>query len=120
MLYQCVVDLGVSAAICKAMEMLLPLKPAEADRPKTAGAMSADQMRAFAGTYVNGPQTWEIILKGDRLFLRRESDEFALAKTGEHRLSFGSALENDLVFVPGADGQPEHLFDGLYSARRIR
>jgi CubicO group peptidase (beta-lactamase class C family) len=110
----------LAATRAKAMDLVLALRAPEDEAPKTAMPMSEAEMRAFAGKYKNGPQTWEIFMKGESLYLRQGSEEVQLTRTAERRLSFGRGLANDLVFVPGGNGRPEHLFDGLYSARRIQ
>ena len=102
----------------KAKELFLPLKPAEAVKAKQKLAVSAGDLAGFAGKYVNGPQTWEIVVKDGHLFLKDADAEYALTKTAAHRLSFGDALENDVALMPGADGKIEYIFTGLYSARR--
>jgi CubicO group peptidase (beta-lactamase class C family) len=102
----------------KVKELFLPLKPAVAEPPKKALPLTAADRTVFAGKYVNGPQIWEILAKDGRLFLREQGAELALSKTGKWQLSWGDALENDLVFVRGADGKAEYIFNGLYSARR--
>jgi hypothetical protein len=102
----------------KAREMFLPLKPESAEPPKTAQALTPADLDRFAGVYVNGPQTIEVIAKDGGLALRRGETGAPLAKTGEHRLSFGESLAHDLHFVPGAGGRAEYVFDGLYSLRR--
>ena len=102
----------------KAKELFLPLKPAVAEPTKKALPLPAADLTVFGGKYVNGPQTWEILAKDGRLFLKEQGQEFALSKTGDWQLSFGDALENDLVFVRGADGNAEYIFNGLYSARK--
>jgi len=103
----------------KAKEMFLPLKPVVAEAPKKAIPMTATDLTAFAGKYVNGPQTWEIIATGGKLVLKAEDAEFALSKIADWRLAFGAELENELVLVPGADGRAEYIFNGLYSAKRV-
>ncbi|HEV3471524.1 MAG TPA: serine hydrolase domain-containing protein [Pyrinomonadaceae bacterium] len=103
----------------KAREMFLPLKPEAAGAGKKALTVSADDLKKFAGAYVNGPQTWEVVSRDGRLALRRDGSETPLSKTGDLRLSFGDSLEQDLVFVAGPEGRAEYLFDGLYSARRV-
>ncbi|HEX8843323.1 MAG TPA: serine hydrolase domain-containing protein [Pyrinomonadaceae bacterium] len=103
----------------KAKELFLQLKPAAIDAPKKALTLSASDLKDFTGKYVNGPQTWEILARGDKLFLKDAQAEYALTKTGERRLSFGDSLENDVALVPGKDGRVEYIFTGLYSARRI-
>jgi CubicO group peptidase (beta-lactamase class C family) len=102
----------------KAKELFLPLKPAEADKPKVKLPLTAADLAGLTGKYVNGPQTWEILAKDNRLFLKDAEAEYELAKTGAQKLSFGDKLENDVVTVPGTDGKTEYIFTGLYSARR--
>lgn len=102
----------------KARELVLPLKPAPAEKPKETLPLTAADLAGFAGKYVNGPQTWEIVAKDGRLFFKDAQAEYALTKTGERRLSFGDKLENDVATIPGADGKTEYIFTGLYSARR--
>ncbi|HWS98832.1 MAG TPA: serine hydrolase domain-containing protein [Pyrinomonadaceae bacterium] len=102
----------------KARELLLPLKPAEAEKKKEKLPLAAADLANFTGKYVNGPQTWEIVAKGGKLFFRDAEAEYELSKTGAQVLSFGDKLENDVALVPGADGKTEYIFTGLYSARR--
>jgi CubicO group peptidase (beta-lactamase class C family) len=104
----------------KAMEMFLSLKPETAEKPKTAQPMTAAEMANFVGKYVNGPQTWELVIKDGKLYYKQSGDELELSKTAPHRLSFGAALENDLIFVPNTRGEMEYIFDGLYSAKKMR
>jgi CubicO group peptidase (beta-lactamase class C family) len=102
----------------KAKELFLPLKPAETEKPKEKLTLTPADLAAFAGQYANGPQTWEILAKDGRLFLKDAQAEYALTKTAANKLSFGDTLENDIAFVPGANGKMEYIFTGLYSARR--
>jgi CubicO group peptidase (beta-lactamase class C family) len=104
----------------KAMEMFLPLKPETAEKPKTIRPMTDIQRLNFAGKYVNGPQTWEIIVKEGKLYYKQAGGDLELKQTGDYRLSFGSALENDLMFVPNSRGETEYIFDGLYSAKKTK
>ncbi|HKQ52407.1 MAG TPA: serine hydrolase domain-containing protein, partial [Pyrinomonadaceae bacterium] len=101
----------------KARELVLPLKPAEAEKPKERLTLSAADVANFTGKYVNGPQTWEIVAKEGKLFLKDPEAEYELTRTGAQMLSFGDKLENDVALVPGADGKTEYIFTGLYSAR---
>lgn len=102
----------------KAKELFLPLKPVVAETPKRVLLVTAADLAALSGKYINGPQTWEILVKDDRLFLKEEGAEHELKKTGEQRLSWGDALENDVILLSGSDGKTEYIFTGLYSARR--
>jgi hypothetical protein len=101
--------------------MFLPLEPetASAEAAKKPLPLSAEDLSGFVGRYVNGPQTWEITSKDGRLYLKSEGSEIALTKTGDTRLSFGDALENDLVLVRGPGGKAEYVFTGLYSGRKM-
>lgn len=108
----------LSKTTTKAKELFLPLKPMEAEKPKEKITLTAADLNAFAGKYVNGPQTWEILAKDGQLFFKDAEAEYALSKTGDQRLSFGDKLENDIAFVSGADGKMEYIFTGLYSGRR--
>lgn len=103
----------------KAMEMFLTLKPDTPEKPKTAQPMTKEEAANFAGKYVNGPQTWEIIAKDGKLYFKQSGDEMEVAKTGAFRLSFGTALENDLAFVANTRGEIEYVFDGLYSGKKV-
>ncbi|HEX8921584.1 MAG TPA: serine hydrolase domain-containing protein [Pyrinomonadaceae bacterium] len=102
----------------KAKELFLPLKPAGADKPKEKLPLTAADRAGFAGKYVNGPQTWEILEKNGTLVLKDADTEYPLTKTGAQKLSFGDNLENDVATVPGSHGKTEYIFTGLYSARR--
>lgn len=104
----------------KAKELFLPLEPetASTETAKKPLALTAEDLSGFVGKYVNGPQTWEITAKDGRLYLKSEESEIALTKTGDTRLSFGDALENDLILVRGPDGKAEYVFTGLYSGRK--
>ena len=103
----------------KAMELFLPLKPAVPEKPKVAQEMTEAQRSNFAGKYVNGPQVWEIIAKEGKLYYKQEGGEVELKQTAASRLSFGPNLQNDLMFVPNSSGRIAHLFDGLYSAKKM-
>jgi CubicO group peptidase (beta-lactamase class C family) len=102
----------------KAKELLLPLKPAEAEKPRKPLPLAPSDVARFSGRYVNATQVWEIYAKNDQLFLKYMDTEYALTKTGEDRLSYGDQLENELVLVTGTAGRADYLFTGLYSAKR--
>ncbi|MGH9902912.1 MAG: serine hydrolase domain-containing protein, partial [Pyrinomonadaceae bacterium] len=106
----------LSQTRAKAAEMFLPFKPPAAESPKQSLPLSASEAANFAGTYRNGPQTWDIILKEGKLYYRQREGEHLLTRTGKHRLSFGEQLGGDLVFVADTAGHIKYIFDGLYSA----
>lgn len=102
----------------KAKELCLPFKPAAAEARRSAQPLTQPELALLTGKYVNGPQTWEILAKDGKLFLRAEGEEQQLHKTGVQRLSWGTELEQDVIWLPGADGRAEYVFTGLYAARR--
>jgi CubicO group peptidase (beta-lactamase class C family) len=99
----------------KAMELFLPLKPETSEQPKTP-AISADEMKRYVGKFAHAPQTWEVFTKDGKLYFRDEGKDFQLSKTGKDRFVFE---QGELIFVPDAKGEIEHLFMGLYAARKI-
>lgn len=103
----------------KALEMLLPLKPAPAQTAAAEMPVDEEEMKKYVGVYSHTPQVWEILAKQGKLYIKQEGVESQLYKTGNFRFSYGNAGENEIVLVPGADGRAEFLFTGLYSAARV-
>lgn len=99
----------------KAQELALPLEAEKTDSPAIT-PLSAAEIKAFAGVYMHHPQTWELFAKDGQLYLRYEKAEFPLKKIGERTFSYS---QGELVLVAGADGKIEHLFTGLYAAKKI-
>ncbi|HKO99156.1 MAG TPA: serine hydrolase domain-containing protein [Pyrinomonadaceae bacterium] len=104
----------------KAMELFLSLKPVTPEKPKTERQMTDAQRLNFAGKYVNGPQVWEITIRSGKLYYKQDNTEVELKQTEDYQLSFGANMQNDLIFVANGRGEIDHLFDGLYSARKVR
>jgi CubicO group peptidase (beta-lactamase class C family) len=102
----------------KAMEMLLPLKPAPPAAELTASApRSTDrELEKFAGKYEHAPQTWEFFARGGKLFVKENGKEFELKKTGKNEFSHD---RGGFLFVPNGQGEIEHVFMGLYAARKV-
>lgn len=98
----------------KAMEMLLPLKAEPAETPKNLAA-SAEEMQRFAGRYEHAPQTWEVFARDGKLFIRQDGKEFELRRTGKNGFAYE---QGEVLFVPNERGEIEHIFMGLYAARR--
>jgi CubicO group peptidase (beta-lactamase class C family) len=102
----------------KALEMLLPLKPA----PPTAGeevsapTAGAAELQKFAGKYEHAPQTWEFFVRGGKLFVKEGGKEFELKQTGTNEFLYE---QGGFLFVPDERGEIEHIFMGLYAARKI-
>ncbi len=100
----------------KAVEMLLPLKTETNTPPKTLET-SADEMKNFIGKYEHVPQAWEIFTKDNKLFIKDGGKDFELKKTGKNEFSYE---KGGVLFVPNASGKIEHIFMGLYAARKVK
>jgi len=101
----------------KAMELLLPLKPLERDEMNSAPPPSEAEMAGYVGRYSHAPQTWEVFVKEGKLWLKHEGVESELKKVGPATFAYDPGGE--LVFAPGADGKVEHLFLGMYAAKKV-
>ena len=98
----------------KAMEMLLPLKNQTSETPKTLET-SPEEMKSFVGKYEHAPQAWEIFTRDGKLFIKEGGKDFELKKTGKNEFSYE---QGGVLFVPNAKGEIEHIFMGLYAAKR--
>src|SRR4029453_11339206 len=103
----------------RAMELGLQLPAETATRPSAPPPLSASEIADFSGVYAHEPMRWEIFARGGRLFLRQEGEEFPLARTGARQFSFGPGGANELVLVPGANGQTLYLFTNIYAAKKV-
>jgi CubicO group peptidase (beta-lactamase class C family) len=99
----------------KAMELVITLQPETNEQPKPI-AMSADEMKRYAGKFAHAPQVWEVFVKDGKLFLKEEGKDFELTKIGKDRFSYE---QGEMIFVSGAKGKFEHVSFGLYAARKI-
>jgi len=100
----------------KAMEMLLPLKSPATDQPKTT-ALTAVELKRYEGKFTHAPQTWEIFGKDGKLFVREDGKEFELKPAGQNEFEYE---QGGVLFVPNEKGEFEHIFMGLYAARRAQ
>jgi hypothetical protein len=112
---------ALNRAAEKAMELMLSLKPKEADKPKPELPMSESEMAGYVGKYGRSA-SYEIILKDGNLFLKQGENEVPITKVGENLFAVtlpGSARPMQFALVPGADGKVEYLHAGLRASRRI-
>lgn len=106
-----------------AMELILPLKPKEEDKPKQELPMTAAEMADYSGKYGQREVSVEILLKDRKLILKQESNELPIRKVGGNRFSAarpGNSTPMEFTLVPGADGKAEYFHAGLRAAKRIR
>jgi hypothetical protein len=104
----------------KATELGLGLKDSEAEKPAPIAPLTAPEMAEYVGSYSHAPTLWEVAVKNDKLNLKLDGVEYLLTKSGDRKFTFGSANENELVFVPGKSGKIEFLFSELYAAKRVQ
>jgi CubicO group peptidase (beta-lactamase class C family) len=101
----------------KAMEALTPLKPPEREETNSAPPLSEAEMAGYVGRYSHSPQTWDVFIKEGKLWLKHESGESELKRIGSGAFTYGEGGE--LVFTLGADGKAEHIFLGMYAAKKV-
>jgi len=56
------------------------------------------------------------LIRDGKLYFKDEGKDFELTRTGKDRFAFE---QGELIFVPDAKGEIEHIFMGLYAARKI-
>jgi CubicO group peptidase (beta-lactamase class C family) len=103
----------------KAMELGLGLKDEE-EKPAAVAPATGTEMKEYVGVYSHAPQTWEVLLKDGKMYVKFEEKEYPATKSGERKFTFGAQNENEIVFVPGKDGKIRFLFTELYGAKKIR
>lgn len=100
----------------KAMEMLLPLKP-QTDQTTAETNVNAEELNRYAGKYEQSPQTWEFFVRDGKLFVKQNGKDYEMKKTGKNTFGFD---QGEFLFVPNEKGEFEHIFMGLYAARRSK
>jgi CubicO group peptidase (beta-lactamase class C family) len=106
----------------KAMELMLPLKPKEAEKPREELPMTTAEMANYTGKYGQRDVSVEILMKDGKLFLKQGPSEILVRKIGENRFEAigpGNTAPMEFALVPGVDGKAEYFQGGLRSARRI-
>jgi CubicO group peptidase (beta-lactamase class C family) len=101
--------------VAAAMEMFLPFAGTTAEEAK--GPAPAN-LAAYAGVYEHAPSRWEVFVRDGKLFVRSGDKENPLVHVAGHQFAAGAPGGESIVFVPNASGAFEHIFLGLYSARR--
>ncbi|MGH9752610.1 MAG: serine hydrolase domain-containing protein [Blastocatellia bacterium] len=100
----------------KAMELLLPLKAPEQEETNSAPPLSEAEMAGYVGRYSHAPRTWDVYVKEGKLRLKHEGGESELKRVGPATFTYGQGGE--LVFALGPNGKAEHLFLGMYAAKK--
>ncbi|MBK9154875.1 MAG: serine hydrolase [Chloracidobacterium sp.] len=96
----------------KANELFLPLKKDTAEAAKTSAPVNLER---YAGRYEHAPQAWEVSARDGKLFVRSEGAEHELKAAGTNEFSYPGG---GILFVPNEKGEFDHIFMGLYAARK--
>jgi CubicO group peptidase (beta-lactamase class C family) len=106
----------------KAMELFLPLEAKAKSRSAQALTVSEPEMSEYVGTYTNKPESAEILVKQDKLILKRADGEFPISKIGNCRFSIvkPSDKREEFVLVPGANGKAEYLHMDRHALRKVQ
>jgi CubicO group peptidase (beta-lactamase class C family) len=99
----------------KATEMLLSLKPESIEQPKSV-SLTTEEIKRYTGKFAHAPQIWEVYVKDQKLFLKEDGKDFELKKTGKDKFSYE---QGEVLFVADPRGEFEHIFMGLYAARKV-
>jgi len=102
----------------KAMAIGVRLDTVTDQKPQQAIEITEKEMHKLVGAYSHPPAEWLIFIREGRLFINQDDSEYPLRKTGTNRFTYGNESENEIVLVRGSDGRVEHLFNGLYSAKK--
>lgn len=104
----------------KAMEIGLGMTDAPDQKPAPVAPLTKNEMIEYVGTFTHAPQTFEVSIKDEKLFVKVEGNEFPLTKSGERKFTYGAQNENEIVFVPGKSGKIDFIFFELYGAKRVK
>ncbi|HEY3138432.1 MAG TPA: serine hydrolase [Blastocatellia bacterium] len=111
----------------KAMELMLPLDTEAEARPQQSLRMSAEEKANYVGKYMRPgterPETVDIFLKDDQLYLRAYGFEQPITKIGVNSFSVTApGLRGAWMFklLPGATGKADYLFLSLVVMKRVR
>ncbi len=74
-------------------------------------------LASFVGRYEHAPQAWEFSEKGGKLIVNTDGKEFELERAGDTEFNYE---RGPIVFVKNGAGKYEHIFMGLYAARRVK
>ncbi len=86
----------------------------------TAAALAAlaDQKKVrFVGKYEHAPQSWDVSLREGKLYVTTDDKEHELKPSGTNQFSYPGG---GMLFVASTNGEFEHIFMGLYAARRTK
>jgi len=101
----------------KAAELVLGIRPPPVAVADPVQPIGADEMRRYAGSYVN-KGTIELLVKGGRLVGKEGGRVTKVGVNRFRRAASGEAPQIDFSFVTNSHGQIEYLVQGIYAFKR--
>lgn len=96
--------------------ILLPKKTCPQQQASPLSASSSD-LTPYVGTFSHAPQTWKFTVKGDgNLYVESEGKESKLTRNAADEFA---SEQGEFLFVRDEGGKFQHIFMGLYAARRV-
>jgi CubicO group peptidase (beta-lactamase class C family) len=102
--------------VAAATEMYLPFK---AELPPAAKPAPPAALGAYAGVFEHAPSRWEVEVRDAKLYVTTDGTRSELVHVAGHRFAVGAPGGEEIVFVPSPSGAFDHIFLGLYGARRV-
>lgn len=114
---------GFHETVDKAFETVMPVKPRQERKPKTAIKIDEAESQKYVGQYVNPPDQIEIALKNGQLVFKQLGMELPISKIGEERFqihppAYPGAIE--LKMTTGEDGKVEFMYSSLRAFKKVR
>jgi CubicO group peptidase (beta-lactamase class C family) len=106
----------------KAMELMVPLdaRRSKAEQPQSTNEV---EIREFVGTYMNKPESVELVVRQGTVLIRREDGEFPVRRTGGNRFTVlrpGEAEAEEFVLLRDDHGKPAYLHIGRHALKMVR
>jgi CubicO group peptidase (beta-lactamase class C family) len=114
---------GFHDTVDKSFETLLPVKPRQEVKPKTAIKIDEAETQKYVGQYFNPPDDIEIALKNGQLVFKQLGMELPITKIGEQRFQItppAAGRPIELKMMTGEDGKVEFMYSSLRAFRKIR
>ncbi len=97
---------GLGRTAEKALEVMLPLKPPEPQKPSIPLPMTAEEMTRYAGRYTHGSNSLDLIVRDGKLFSKERAGDRAVIKIAENWFE-----------IAGRGGEPAARFKLLLDAQ---
>lgn len=114
---------GFHDTVDKAFETLMPLKPRQEVKPKTAIKIDEAESRKYVGQYFNPPDQIEVALNNGQLVFKQIGIELPMSKIGEQRFQIqppASPGPIELKMITGEDGKVDFMYSSMRAFKKIR